>query len=52
MKIFDWLTDGHRCIGCGDFFPKGALITLSGYESSGTYCTCCAKEIIEDEMEV
>ena len=48
MGLIDWITDGHYCKGCGDFFPKSVLITFSGH---GTYCTCCAREIIEDEME-
>lgn len=45
-------TDGHYCKGCGEFFfSKSSMVTLSGYEGSGTYCVCCAKEIIEEELE-
>ncbi|WP_197031361.1 hypothetical protein [Bacillus sp. UNC438CL73TsuS30] len=49
MGLLDLIV--YRCNACGDFFPKSVLVTLSGYEKSGTYCTCCVQEIIEDEGE-
>jgi hypothetical protein len=48
MRIIDLLKGGHYCTGCGDCYPISVMISFNG---CGKYCTECAKEIIEDEME-